>query len=424
MPEDLRTKESDALNKKRGDLQIDLIVPDGQAKTKKTGQSWWQKFLSGFKRPPHFIEPVKPVVEHKKSEKTDKHSKDFDIELDKPREIKDLKVKEVYHKVEEKKPITNNHDLFFVKGLSNDRPSKWLDKDNQEKVVSNQATDMFDGEASAQPAKTQIVSPVLAKETIVPKPPVEAPKVETSFKTDFSIPSIASDKKIVKPELQKEVKIVKESKFHQPSSGLGRRFIDNGGGVDLIPVAVRTRSWRQISALFVLSIIGSALIVGIFYGALFVQGKNIANEEAAKASQISDLEKQILDYEELNKEIQKLGSDITLVNDVLNKHIYWTNFFALLEKYTISDVYYRGLAAGNNGALTLKAVGKDFSSVAKQLKVLEQESAKEFVTEAKVTAAEDMSSGVEFEITLVLNPNLFYYDNQAMGGATSTDNAN
>ncbi len=433
MPEDLRIKESEVLAKKQDNFQIDLIVPGDQAKTKslQSGQSWWQKMLESFKRPPHFIEPIK-TPHDKKPDKPDMHKKDFDIKFDKPKEFKAPKVEEVYHKAIKETPpvakvvsLSDDNNQFFVKGLSeerkeerkNDQPDEMTNNPAQKEVVdifNEPLKDIITAPASVEPIPTKPV------ELVTPPPAVTTPAPEHLKKNDFFIPKSVVEQPPAKELAPKVVKPVKESKFHQPIAGLGNRFINNGGGVDLIPMAVKTRSWRQITMLLILGVVGSALVVGIFYGALFVQGRNIANQEAAKASQISDLEKQILDYEELNKSIQNLGSNIILVHDVLNKHIYWTNFFALLEKYTIKGVYYRGLTAGNNGALTLQAVGKDYYSVAKQLKVLDQESAKEFVTGASVTGAKEASNGVEFDITLVLNPNLFYYDSQPIGNATSS----
>ena len=109
----------------------------------------------------------------------------------------------------------------------------------------------------------------------------------------------------------------------------------------------------------------------------------------------------------MNKEIKSLGEQIILVYNVLNKHIYWTNFFELLEKYTLEDVIYKGFAAGMGGEITIDAVGINFDSVAKQLKILEQ--SENFITNVEISSAILSEEGVEFSITLSLDPNLFYY---------------
>jgi hypothetical protein len=47
--------------------------------------------------------------------------------------------------------------------------------------------------------------------------------------------------------------------------------------------------------------------------------------------------------------------------------------------------------------------------VAKQLKVLQQEEASEFITEVNISSASASDAGVSFSISLTLNTDLFYY---------------
>jgi Tfp pilus assembly protein PilN len=149
----------------------------------------------------------------------------------------------------------------------------------------------------------------------------------------------------------------------------------------------------------------------IFYGALFFQEQNVRKQHEIREQSISGLEEQILDFEELNQEISELGDQIVVVNDALNQHIYWTRFFELLEKYTVAEVTYGGLSAGTGGALTLSARGDDYESVARQLTVLQSEQAKEFVQSVDISNASLIENqGVGFDIILVLNPSLFYYE--------------
>jgi hypothetical protein len=123
------------------------------------------------------------------------------------------------------------------------------------------------------------------------------------------------------------------------------------------------------------------------------------------------LEEQIIDYKNLNDNITLLGDQIKSIHKLLSFHIYWTNFFQLLEKYTIEDVYYANITAGNGGALTLEATATNFEALARQIKILEQEDAQEFVTSVDVASAEyNEITGVTFSMTLVLNKSLFVYN--------------
>jgi hypothetical protein len=245
----------------------------------------------------------------------------------------------------------------------------------------------------------------------------EKPKFELKDRADkkdsgFTIPSLKDvpDKKTKHVDDKKSKKST--SKFHQPQSRIRAKFLENGGGVDLIPTAAKTRSWRQVINLLLVACLGSAIIIGVFYGFLFYQARNIESQKDSRADQITSLELRILDYENLNIEITELGNEIVSVHQLLGFHFYWNNFFQLLEKYTVSEVYYRGLTAGNGGALTLKAIGTDYDAVARQIKVLQKEEAAEFVTSVDVSGASynELEEYVEFDVTVVLNPNLFVYN--------------
>lgn len=260
--------------------------------------------------------------------------------------------------------------------------------DIKESVV---LTDLQDQEEIPSQEPEKIDLPVVEK----PEIPAEKPEIKEEPISDYSLPKVEEDKPV--------------SKFHQPEPRVRAKFIDNGGGVDLIPEATRIRSWKQIVGLLLVALMGSIIIIGLFYLSLHWQAAKVQSLQDAKTQQITGLEKDILKFEDLNSEIEELGKEIRLIDDLLNKHIYWTNFFALLEKYTVAEVYYTGFSAGQDGALTLNAVGTDYNAVARQLKVLQQEEAMEFAILADISAATLTEQGVEFSITLVLEPFLFYY---------------
>jgi Tfp pilus assembly protein PilN len=197
-------------------------------------------------------------------------------------------------------------------------------------------------------------------------------------------------------------------KFHMPEVGEKNSLLS--GIVDLIPIAAKVRSWKQIGSLLAFGLVLSLVILGGLYGYLVLEQQKIVGNQNEQKQKITEIEKKILTFSELNKNINTLGQEIRLVQDTLNKHIYWTHFFSLLEKYTVNDVYYSGLAVGTNGGLTLSASTNSYDSVAKQLKVLNSEKAQEFVKEASITSAkQDKDGSVSFQIILSLNQDLFYY---------------
>jgi len=343
MPEELRSKEFNALNKGKQDFQPDLVVPGAQDEIKLKKD----KGESGAKKKnPFWRRWFKSSADTKK--------------------------------------IRRPEEPLLVREL----------KKNGKQVEE-------------QPEKKP--APLLAEEPKDKKDEVKA--IEQKSGQDFSMPELVLKKPAKQRVISTEDQSEDASKFHQPTSRVRARFIDEGGGVDLIPVSTKIRSWKQIIHLLVISVLASLGVLVLLYLVLFIQGARVENNQEAKVRTISELEEQILSFEKINQDINQDGQQIELVYNLLNRHIYWTNFFNLLEKYTVEEVYYNGLTAGNNGALTLDAVGSSFDAIARQLKILQQPEAIEFVTLAEITSAEFNDQGVEFSITLILNPDLFYYDN-------------
>lgn len=455
MPEDLRSKEEDIKSGKSSGLHIDLVVPDWQKDKKSTittDVSFWQKIKNIFKKQPHFGEPIK--TEHHHKEKKEPKEKSFDFDFKEPKheksrteieevhlpkqeakpEFKEVKFKEagidfsLPSDGEKKKPVKGPSFWDKLKNIFSVKKSKKISKPKEFKKISdsillkgtNGNGNHSKPEPLVLPKKDFVLEQTVAKVEPIPAQPV-LNKLAEKVEADFSIPELtiqSSPRSELRKELSEaneEISQAKpkkeESKFHQPTPMGKSRFTNGGAEVDLIPAAARTRSWRQISVLMAVSIFGSLATIVVFYGVLFFQEKNIQNQQDRKAQQISDLERQILTYEDLNKEISELGKEIRTVDDVLNRHIYWTNFFSMLEKYTPAEIYYQGLSAGNNGALTLNAVGSDYQSPARLLKLLEQPEAKEFVSMVSISSAGTNESGVGFDVTFVLNENLFYYGN-------------
>lgn len=247
--------------------------------------------------------------------------------------------------------------------------------------------------------------------------PKDVKPVDEGKGTGFYIPATSENNKSKtkvseKKDAPDEFRSFEESKFHKPSSRARAKLLDEGGGVDLIPDAAKVRSWRQIIRLLITTVFSFLLVLAIFYGFLFYQGKKIEEQKAAEDAQITNLERQIVDYQELNKQITKLGREIKNIHQLLSLHFYWTNFFQLLEKYTIEGVHYSGMTAGNGGAMTLEAQATDFETMAKQIKILQQTEAQEFVSSISVSTAEynKTTNEVTFNITIILNTSLFLYN--------------
>jgi hypothetical protein len=347
MPEDLRSKEESVKAKaKDQNLQPDLSVPN--------------------------LQPEAPEAELSGA----KSKKSFWSKFSKPKKVK------------EPSPVAEEGEF---------KPLPKLETDNQSDDVSaGDLKDIFEKTEPAAPTKPQ---PVPTPEQ---KPEAQAPA--TNNNQGFSLD--------VQPQTQPEAPEVKEDedkKFHQPTKRIRAKFVESGMGVDLVPTSAKVKSWKQISTFIIISFIASVGLIVVFYFGLLTVDTSFNSTKTNTLAEIENIKSQLLDFQEISEEINNTGNDIATVLDLLNKHVYWTNFFDLLEEYTLDNVYYTGFASSNNGALTLAATAPDYYSVAKQLKILQQEEASEFITDVDISSASASDSGVDFSISLTLNPGLFYY---------------
>ena len=89
----------------------------------------------------------------------------------------------------------------------------------------------------------------------------------------------------------------------------------------------------------------------------------------------------------------------------------WSNFFALLEKYTLDGVYFTSLTADTSGTLILPGVADNYHILAQQLAILRD--AKDFVSDAKISNAQLYSegkagvTGISFQLRLNLADQVF-----------------
>ena len=377
---------------------IQDFVPTQAKPVKPKGPSFWSKFLAMFKSKP-------------KAKKSDSSALANGLKYNgngvhQPGSKSNIKILQELNKQAEESDNISPKPKKII-----DQVSKIADPEVSFDLTKKVSEEI--GLTPPQPVSAVPLWPVSKTE--------ELPKVEVKNKpitNGFVMPPAP---KPVEPQATERVSIdgandtakplTTGSKFHMPEASEKNSLLS--GIVDLIPIAAKVRSWKQIGSLLAFGVVLSLAILGGLYGYLTLEQQKIIDSQNEQKQKITEIEKKILTFSELNKNISTLGQEIKLVQDVLNRHIYWTHFFSLLEKYTVNDVYYSGLAVGTNGGLTLNASTWSYDSVAKQLKVLNSEKAQEFVKEATITSAKQNKDGsISFQIILSLNQELFYY-NQA-----------
>lgn len=168
---------------------------------------------------------------------------------------------------------------------------------------------------------------------------------------------------------------------------------------------------RKVGLTVVAGFLALLLVAVVYLGITWYQ-LNITRQLDELESEIISLNKQIVQAEMGKADALKLQKRLEMTKDLLDHHIYWTNFFELLERYTIEDVYYLDFAMSGRDKLVISARGKDYEAVAKQLLTFQQ--AKDFVKNVSIDSAsaeidpkEGKYNGVSFNVHLEFFPEVF-----------------
>ncbi len=161
------------------------------------------------------------------------------------------------------------------------------------------------------------------------------------------------------------------------------------------------------------------IIIGLVILLIFAGYFGVTWYQLNITRQIDDLK---IDIKQLDSQITAAQADkesaldlqvrLKLVKELIDRHVYWTKFFAMLEKYTINNVYYTNFAMSGQDKLIISAVGKDYQAVAQQLVAFT--GATDFVktvridsASAEVDFATGENFGVSFNISLEFQPGVF-----------------
>ncbi len=122
---------------------------------------------------------------------------------------------------------------------------------------------------------------------------------------------------------------------------------------------------------------------------------------AANQSVSSDEQQQIIDF----------YSQATNLKGLLASHTYTTGFLGWLEGHTQGNIYYQNLSLTSGGKVVLKGVAKSEADINQQIDIFENASGVSSVVVSNIAAASQAgsgtSSGLTFNVTLVMQPSVF-----------------
>jgi len=103
---------------------------------------------------------------------------------------------------------------------------------------------------------------------------------------------------------------------------------------------------------------------------------------------------------------------LNLVRGLLDKHVYWSQFFASLEQHTSKEVFFTNFSMSGTESVILTAVGQDYVSVAEQLVAFQE--ATDFIRSVRINSGSAIIdqevgdyAGVDFTANLDFVPGVF-----------------
>jgi hypothetical protein len=152
----------------------------------------------------------------------------------------------------------------------------------------------------------------------------------------------------------------------------------------------------------------TAAISGIYWGISLWGANNQGSQSGDYLQQYYKISRQINDLNPQVDEILAFKNKLDQVNFLLQRHVYWTNFFSFLEDNTLSNVYFYGFNGTVNGNYSLSATTDNLNAIDAQIKKLlvnpDIESAA--VDSGSVGGAEGKPL-VTFSLSFTLNPKIF-----------------
>lgn len=186
-----------------------------------------------------------------------------------------------------------------------------------------------------------------------------------------------------------------------------------GALVNLMPLVIFLAGQAK-ERLVVLGLVNLVciIIVGLIYLAFLIYPPQTVIEVQLLNQQIAQLEEPLSEFDKVRGAYNELEGRIKLASDLFVNHVYWTQFFILLENHTVPEVAYLSFGGDLDGAIHLSAVARDYYDVARQLLVLQK--ADDFIESIEINSASEPSvegkaaaSLVNFDINLKVNPKVF-----------------
>lgn len=179
-------------------------------------------------------------------------------------------------------------------------------------------------------------------------------------------------------------------------------------------VAVEFNWGRRLGSLFLVLVLVAALVVEIYFGLDWWQGQERTQAEKIKSEHLA-VTQQINNINNNSKDFLNFKDKVSLVEKLIDQHIYWSDFFTWLEQNTLNSVRYVDFSGDVSGEYTLAAQTKNYRDVSWQAKAFKDNPWVDEVSvsaanleEAEIKDSNLKEEWINFSIVLKIKPQIFY----------------
>ncbi len=207
------------------------------------------------------------------------------------------------------------------------------------------------------------------------------------------------------------LKSQKNSKKNQAGFSQNPKILEVNLIRDEMPVSFELK--KHIGTLFFTLLVTVLFVAEVYIGLNWWSTYENARLEKSQ-NRFNTVSEEIRQMKSASDQVSSFKERVELADSLLNRHVYWSNFFTWLEGNTLSSVSYQGFDGTINGEYELAAVTNAFRDLSWQSRVL---LADPLVMSARVDSgsggisdeeAETKEVGeISFSLSLKVNPDIF-----------------
>lgn len=166
---------------------------------------------------------------------------------------------------------------------------------------------------------------------------------------------------------------------------------------------------KNLSILFIVLVLTGLFITEIYFGLDWWEKQEIKQSQSMD-NQVVELGKELNQLKAKNGEVLVFKDKNVLTGQLLEHHVYWSNFFNWLERNTLSTVIYKSFSGDLYGKYSVGATANNFAEVSWQAKAFLKDPLVQSVDITMANSSASQKPGgdkVSFSLNFVVNPNIF-----------------